>query len=74
MRLRKEAFDKGNGKMVISTKKLMTAQELADFWRVTRRSIYNLVSAGTIPVKPIKIGKRILRWRTSEVEQYMSQQ
>ena len=73
MRLRKEAYrNVSNNNSAVPT--LMTAQELADLWRVLRRSIYNSVSAGTIAVKPIRIGNRGLRWRTKDVEAYIARQ
>ena len=42
----------------------VTVEELAAYWRVSRKLIYNRVSTGELPA--VRFGPRLLRVRTSE--------
>jgi len=44
----------------------MSAQEAAEVWGCSQWSIYQMVGAGTCPVEPLHLGRK-LRWPTAEV-------
>jgi excisionase family DNA binding protein len=49
---------------------LMTLQELADLFRVSRQTILNWQEAGRFP-SPIRISRRYVRWLRSDVRQFL---
>ena len=51
--------------------RLLTVKNLADILKISERTIYNKVSDGSFPVKPIRIGRRLLRWRSSDIDRYL---
>jgi len=53
------------------TKKLLKVTDLSRKFGISPRTIYNQLSHGTFPIKPIRIGKRLLRWRRRDVEKYL---
>lgn len=52
-------------------KELLTVKDLASILIISKRTIYNGVSNGTFPLRPIRIGRRLLRWRRRDVEKYL---
>jgi len=50
---------------------LMTAEEIAELLRLSVRSVWRLRSAGGIP-KPLRIGGTTVRWRRSEILDWVS--
>lgn len=50
--------------------KLLTRNEVEDLVRLRRSSIYRLMRLGLFP-EPIQLGKRAVRWRTSEIEAWI---
>jgi excisionase family DNA binding protein len=57
---------------IINQKRLLTVKNLAYKLNISERTIYNKLSNGTFPIKPLRVGKRLLRWRTGDVEQYLN--
>jgi excisionase family DNA binding protein len=51
--------------------KLLNIHEAAKYLGYSPRSFYNMVSAGTIPVKPIRIRGRTLRWDQKKLDDYI---
>ena len=47
----------------------LKVQDLANRWKISESPIYNGISNGTFPVKPVKIGRRV-RFRLKDVEKY----
>jgi len=54
-------------------KELLTIKELARDWSISERTIYNKLSAGIFPIKPIKIG-RLLRFRIRDIKEFIDAQ
>ena len=53
------------------TDKLLTRPEVEDRVRLRRSAIYRLLRSGGFPL-PIRIGPRAVRWRASEVEDWIA--
>lgn len=51
---------------------LLTATDVADWLKVTRMTVYNLMSQQDFP-KPIKLGAAV-RWDSAEVESWLQAQ
>ena len=51
----------------MNQKALLTAQEVAEYFGVTRQTVYNWIKSGLLP-EPIKLG-RLSRWRLVDIEQ-----
>ncbi len=49
----------------------VTAQELADYWSVSRKQIYKQIDAGTLPA--IRLGPRLCRIRTVDALRFERQ-
>lgn len=45
----------------------LTKEELADRWKVTTRTIENMVARGECPA-PIKLGYKTIRWTLADIE------
>lgn len=50
---------------------LLTIDEVAAQWRTTRSSVRRMWYAGLCP-KPIRIGRRGIRWRKADVEEFLA--
>jgi predicted DNA-binding transcriptional regulator AlpA len=48
----------------------ITAQELAEMLGVSTWAVYESAKAGTCPVEPIKVGRRLV-WSRARVEQLL---
>lgn len=44
---------------------LMSSKEYAEFLGVHVERLYLMNAAGELPIKPVRIGKRLLRWSKS---------
>lgn len=53
-----------------SEKELLTVRDMARRFIISDRTVYNKVSNGTFPIKPIRIG-RLLRFRREDVDAYI---
>ena len=53
-------------------KLLMTVKDLAELLSMSERTIYNKLSDGTWPIRPIRIGQRLLRFRLGDVRDYIN--
>lgn len=53
-----------------SAKELETVKNLARHLKISPRTIYNKVSDGTFPIKPIRFG-RLLRFRSEDIRAYL---
>ncbi len=53
-------------------KELLTVKDLARKLTISERTIYNGVSNGSFPIKPIRIGRRLLRWRRLDIDEYLA--
>jgi excisionase family DNA binding protein len=51
--------------------KLLNIHEAARYLGYSPRSFYNMISAGTIPVKPIRLRGRTLRWDQKKLDDYI---
>jgi excisionase family DNA binding protein len=51
--------------------KLLNIHEAARYLGYSPRTLYNMVSAGTIPVKPKRIRGRTLRFDQKELDAYL---
>lgn len=47
---------------------LVTRKEAADMLRISMRELGRLVKAGDLRLKPVRVGRRAVRFRRSEVE------
>jgi predicted DNA-binding transcriptional regulator AlpA len=52
--------------------RLLTAREVADHLGVHVRSVWRLASTGRLP-QPVRLSKRIVRWRQSDVAKAIEQ-
>ena len=50
--------------------KLLTRREVEETVRLGRSAIYKLMREGRFPV-PIVVGARSVRWRASEIDEYL---
>lgn len=62
----REGVNKGDEKEVIS--KMMTVQEVADYLRISRFSVYNMVKKGELPAMKV-LNK--FRFNLENIEQYL---
>lgn len=51
--------------------KLLRRQEVEDYCQIGRSTIYRLMRSGQFP-SPIRIGPRAVRWRASEIQEFVS--
>ena len=51
--------------------RLLTRLEVQSKCRIARSSVYRLMRAGLFP-SPIRIGVRSVRWRESEIDEYLA--
>ncbi len=51
-------------------KSLLRIQEVASLTKLSRSAIYSYVKQGLFP-PPIKVGKRAVRWRSSDIQQFI---
>ena len=49
---------------------LLTAQAVGDMLSLSKRAVFRMRSAGLI-VAPVKVGAGAIRWRKSDVEQWI---
>ena len=49
---------------------LLRRSELEKTLQISRSSIYAMMSEGTFP-KPIKLGRRAVGWRSSDIEKWL---
>jgi len=50
---------------------LLDADDLADLFGVSRRTVFRLRARGAIP-RPLKIGGTLLRWRLNDIVQFLN--
>ena len=53
-----------------SENELLTVRGVARRLIISERTVYNKLSAGTFPIKPIRVG-RLLRFRTEDINTYI---
>ena len=51
--------------------RLLRRQEVEDYCQIGRSTIYRLMRLGQFP-SPIRIGPRAVRWRASELQEFVS--
>lgn len=51
--------------------KLLKVEELAEILGISRQGIYNGLSSGAFPIKPIRLGKRLIRFREADVQKFL---
>lgn len=51
--------------------KLLTAQAVGEMLSLSKRQIFRMRSAGLI-CSPVKVGTGAIRWRSSDIEQWIS--
>lgn len=52
--------------------KLLRRQEVEAYCQIGRSTIYRLMRSGQFPT-PIRIGLRAVRWRASDIEEYLAE-
>lgn len=50
---------------------LLKAREVADLLGIHERTVWRMVSAGTLP-EPIRVGDRSVRWRLVDIEAFVA--
>ena len=55
---------------ILETDSLLTIQDLRTLLKISRTTIYRLLDEGKIP-PPIKIGRRLLRWKSSDMKNFI---
>jgi len=53
--------------------RLLTAEELANYLKISKQTVYNKCSKNArhpLPIKPIRVGRK-LRFRLSDLERYI---
>ena len=55
----------------MATETLIGRQEVERMVGLSRSTIYDKMRAGTFPL-PLKIGAKAVRWRTSEIEEWVN--
>ena len=54
------------------SERLLTMQEITSMTGLGRRTIYDQMRRGVFPVS-LKLGERAIRWRLSEIEEWLAQ-
>jgi excisionase family DNA binding protein len=49
---------------------LLSAQEVARRLSIGVRTLYRLAEAGVVP-RPIRFSRKLIRWRTADIERYL---
>ncbi len=49
---------------------LLSAKDVAELLSVSKRCVWLMVSQGKIP-QPIRITKRLVRWKATELQKYL---
>ena len=57
---------------VAEGERLLTMKEVCDMSGLSRRTVYTQMRNGAFPVS-FKLGARVIRWRLSEVEEWLDQ-
>ena len=52
--------------------RLMRLEEVLGYTGLSRSELYRQIQDGTFP-RPVKVGKRAVRWRESEVEEWIAE-
>jgi len=52
--------------MADQPERLLTSREYAQVLGISTERLYKLNEAGELPIKPLRVGKRLLRWSLSE--------
>lgn len=56
----------------MSENQLLRRQEVEALVRLSTSSVYRLMRAGQFP-EPMRVGQRAVRWRKSEIDQYLAE-
>ena len=51
---------------------LLKSEEVSELVKLSRPTIYKMMSAGRFP-RPVKIGSRAVRWRRADVEAWIEE-
>ena len=51
--------------------KLLTVADLSEILGISKQGIYNGLSSGAFPIKPIRVGKRLVRFREADVQKFL---
>jgi excisionase family DNA binding protein len=51
-------------------KDLLTARELANRLSISLRTLYRMLARGQLP-QPIRLGRRHVRWKATDVQRYL---
>lgn len=54
-----------------SQDRLLTLKDVQDKCRICRSTIYSLMREGRFPL-PIRVGPRAVRWKESEIDEYLA--
>lgn len=54
----------------MTMRELLTSDELLKQFRISRTTLFRWVKAGEFP-EPIKIGRRSIRWRADEIDEFL---
>ena len=54
-----------------SSEEMLKIEQVAELLVVSRRTIYRMLDAGKMP-EPILLGKRMLRWLSSQINEWIS--
>ena len=52
--------------------RLMRLEEVLSYTGLSRSELYRQIQEGTFP-RPVRVGKRAVRWRESEVEEWIAE-
>ena len=53
-------------------KDLLTAREVANRLSISLRTLYRMLARGQLP-RPIRLGRRHVRWKAIDVQHYLDQ-
>ena len=53
--------------------KLLTKPQVVEMMKISPRTLDNYMAAGQFP-KPVRIGKRLLRWIVEDLEEWIHEQ
>jgi len=53
-----------------TTDKLLKVREVAQILNTTPRTVWRLVSMGSLP-QPVRISRRLVRWRADDIQRFI---
>lgn len=50
---------------------LLTAADVASFLGIHRRTVFRLINSGELPPPDVKVGRKLRRWRSDTIQEWL---